>query len=206
MCIFCEDSSILTLFSHNNLQQLKSGLIFTQVIWHVAIRINSQQVSPTNCTHRHKYNNNTHVHEKRIRLDDWPGTHLGVQSFRNIHTLAKCFQSWVLFALVMCSTSCSKRQCHVEKKKKKSQKLTLEWGAAPGQCAHRWQQRAEVSTAHCRRRWHRLQHPADTAPPPQSHQCSTDKQYGKEFIHLCTNMPNPITKANVIGLDQQSTV
>lgn len=120
MCIFCEDSSILTLFSHNNLQQLKSGLIFTQVIWHVAIRINSQQVSPTNCTHRHKYNNNTHLHEKRIRLDDWPVTHPGVQSFRNIHTLAKCFQSRVLFALVMCSTSCSKRQCHVEKKKKKS--------------------------------------------------------------------------------------
>lgn len=68
MCIFCEDSCIPTLFSHNNLQQLKSGLIFTQVIWHVAICINSQQVSPTNSTHRQKYNSNTHLREKKNQV------------------------------------------------------------------------------------------------------------------------------------------
>lgn len=51
--------------------------------------------------------------------------------------------------------------------------LTPESGAAPTRCAHRWQQHAVVSTAHCHRRSRRHRHPAGTAPSPQSHQCST---------------------------------
>lgn len=43
----------LTLFSHNHLQQLKGSLVLTDVIRHVAIRIDSQQIGPTESTHIH---------------------------------------------------------------------------------------------------------------------------------------------------------
>lgn len=38
---------IQTLFSHDHLQQLKGGVVLTEVIGHVAIRIDGQQISST---------------------------------------------------------------------------------------------------------------------------------------------------------------
>lgn len=121
---------------------------------------------------------------------------LCAESLRNIHTLAKCFQSPAEFALAICCVSCFKWR-HVGGK---SQNLTPEWGAAPVQCDHRWQQRAGASTARCRRRSRTLQRPADTAPPPQSHQCSTDRAEMTHITHM--DMEN----SRYIYTDQHSAV